>query len=201
MARPSPYRRILRYLPRYRWALVGGGLCVVASRVLMVYAPLLMRRALQVLQQGGEGTVERATQVAWAFLGVSVAAGAFAWLQRLLLIGTSRNVERDLKQDLFRHVEHLPNAFFDRTRTGDLLSRLTSDVEAVRWVIGPGPMYIASTLVLFPLTVLTMFGISARVGAPGWPVKCCMSCSTGSSVESPRTTKSASGRWISSSWK
>ncbi len=163
LSSPSPFRRILRYLPRYRWALVGGGLCVVASRVLMVAAPLLMREALQVLERGGEDTLARATTIAWSFLGVSALAGALAWLQRLLLIGTSRSVERDLKQDLFGHVERLPVSFFDQNRTGDLLSRLTSDVEAVRWVIGPGPMYIASTLVLFPLTVFTMYRISAPV--------------------------------------
>lgn len=163
MARQTPYRRVLRYLPRYRPALAAGALCVLGSRLLLVYAPLLLRRALNVLEGGGPETIAVATSTAWTFLGVSAAAGLLTWAQRLLLVGTSRNVERDLKRDLFAHVEHLPISFFDRTRTGDLLSRLTSDVEAVRFIVGPGPMYVVGTLVLFPLTLIAMLKLSGTV--------------------------------------
>lgn len=159
----SPYRRVLVYLPRYRAALVGGLACVLASRVLLVYAPQLLRRAIDVLQARPADAVSRVTWTALAFLGVSVAAGVLTWAQRLLLVGASRRVERDLKRDLFAHVERLPVSFFDRTRTGDLLSRLTSDVEAVRFIVGPGPMYVASTLVLLPLALVAMTQISVPV--------------------------------------
>ncbi len=165
MERSRPYRRVLRYLPRHGRALAVGLACVVGSRVLMVYAPLLLRRALQYLEKGGPDAVAGARGAAVTFFAVSAGAGLLTWIQRLLLIGTSRYVERDLKQDLFGHVERLPAAAFDRMRTGDLLSRLTSDVEAVRWVVGPGPMYIASTVVLFPLALLAMAGLSVAVSA------------------------------------
>jgi ATP-binding cassette subfamily B protein len=144
-------------------ALAGGALAVVLSRVLMVWAPLLLRDALRALEQGGPETLDRAGHAAGAFLAVSVLAGFFTWVQRRLLIGASRHVERTLKEDLFGHLERLPVATFDRTRAGDLLSRLTSDVEAVRWVIGPGPMYVSSTLVLFPLAAAAMLSISVPV--------------------------------------
>ena len=159
----SPYHRVLRYLPQYRTALVAGLGCVLASRVLLVYAPLLLRQALDTLQAGGSDSVERVIWIASAFLGVSLTAGVFTWAQRLLLIGMSRRVERDLKRDLFAHVESLPNSFFDQTRTGDLLARLTSDVEAVRFIVGPGPMYVMGTVVLLPLALLAMTRISTPV--------------------------------------
>jgi ATP-binding cassette subfamily B protein len=152
---------VLRYLPDYRGPLIGGGLCVLASRVLLVYAPLLLRDAVQVIETGG--TRDQVLEAGALFLAVSVLAGLFTWAQRLLLVGTSRRVERDLKRDLFAHVERLPIATFDKTRTGDLLSRLTSDVEAVRFVVGPGPMYVLGTAVLLPLALVTMLDLSVSV--------------------------------------
>jgi ATP-binding cassette subfamily B protein len=162
-ASPSPYRHILKYFPRHWRVLAAGAFCVVAGRLLLVYAPMLLREVLRVLEARGPDTLDNATRATWAFLGVSVAAGFFTWAQRLLLIGTSRRVERDFKRDLFAHIERLPVSFFDRTRAGDLLSRLTSDVEAVRWIVGPGPMYVSSTLVLFPMALLAMMQLSVEV--------------------------------------
>ena len=73
---------------------------------------------------------------------------------RRLLVGASRRAARDLQNDLFAHVEHLPARFFDTNRTGDLIARLTSDIEAVRFPFGPGLMYVAGTVVLFPTATL-----------------------------------------------
>ena len=159
----SPYRRVLCYLPRHRGAMLAGLACVLASRILLVYAPLLLRQAIDLLGRPGPDTVSRVTWTAAAFLGVSLAAGVFTWAQRLLLIGASRRIEQDLKRDLFAHVERLPVAFYDRTRTGDLLSRLTSDIEAVRFIVGPGPMYVAGTVVLLPLALVAMARLSLPV--------------------------------------
>ena len=157
------YRRILRYVPRYRNALLLGALCVVASRLLMVYAPRLLGRAVNELEAGGAAAVDPAIRTGWAFLGVSVAAGVFTLAMRRLLVGASRRAARDLQTDLFAHVERLPARFFDTTRTGDLLARLTSDVEAVRFSLGPGLMYVASTLVLFPTAVASMLDLSGAL--------------------------------------
>lgn len=152
----NPYSRVLRLFPRYWRTLLLGTLCLVASRLLMVWAPRELGAALAALEQGA-GAVASAR--AWWFLGVSLAAGGFTFCMRYWLVGTSRRVERDLKNQLFGHVERLPAAFFDRKRTGDLLSRLTSDVEAVRFSLGPGIMYVGSTLVLFPAALASMFDL------------------------------------------
>ncbi|MDA1195498.1 MAG: ABC transporter ATP-binding protein [Planctomycetota bacterium] len=154
------YRRILRYVPRYRGALLAGAACVVASRLLMVYAPRLLGRAVNELADGGAAAVTAAVRTGWQFLAVSAAAGVFTYFMRLLLVGASRRAARDLQRDLFAHVQKLPARFFDRTRSGDLLARLTSDIEAVRFSLGPGLMYVASTLVLFPAAVVSMLDLS-----------------------------------------
>jgi len=156
----SAYRRILRYAPRYRVLLTAGGLCVLLSRLLMVYAPRLLGEALNALEQGGEDSVATAVRQGWAFFAVSLVAALFAVGMRLLLVGASRRAARDLQRDLFTHVERLPAAFFNRTRTGDLIARLTSDVEAVRFSLGPGLMYVGSTFVLFPVAAISMFELS-----------------------------------------
>ena len=156
----SAYRRILRYVPRYRRALFAGGCCVVASRLLMVYAPRLLGEALNALEGGTEAGVALAVRQGWAFFGVSLVAALFSIGMRRFLVGSSRRAARDLQRDLFAHVERLPATFFDRTRTGDLIARLTSDVEAVRFSLGPGLMYVGGTIVLFPVAVASMFELS-----------------------------------------
>jgi len=152
-----PYARVLRLFPRYGRALTIGGACLVASRLLMVWAPRELGGALAAL---GRDESAVAVRGAWTFFGVSLGAGVLTYVMRRLVIGTSRRVERDLKGQIFGHLERLPASFYATTRTGDLLSRLTSDVEAVRFSLGPGFMYVGSTLVLFPAALASMFDLS-----------------------------------------
>jgi ATP-binding cassette subfamily B protein len=126
----------------------------------MVEAPLQLKVALEALEGGLSTATASARGAAWAFLGISFGAGVLTFLMRRLLIGTSRHVERDLKREVFGHLERLPSSYFDRSRTGDLISRLTSDIDAVRWFFGPGFMYVGGTLVLFPMVLVRMAGIS-----------------------------------------
>ena len=157
------YARALRYFARYRWPLLCGTVSVLLSRWLMAQAPEYLRRAVNHLETTGPAASRAASaaiRTGWWFVGVTAGAGIFTYAMRVLLVGTSRRVERDLKRDLFRHVQRLPAKTFDRTRTGDLLARLTSDVEAVRFSLGPGLMYVGGTIVLFPLVVARMAAIS-----------------------------------------
>ena len=142
-ARRGSLRAVLRYLPRYRSVLVVGAAALVVGQLLLAYAPQLLRRAVTALDRDTPGfRAEDAPDVAlrWALLyvGVMGVRGFANYLMRRRLIGLSRHVERDLKRDVFGRLVDLPVPFFDRMRTGDLLSRLTSDVEAVRFSVGPG---------------------------------------------------------------
>ncbi len=167
------FRSILRYVPRYRGALVVGAVCLVASQFLAVGAPQVVRAALSALEKGRAGAgpgadtggdpVGTATGLALLYVGVVAAQGLLVFAMRLKIVGLSRDLERDLKRDVFAHVARLPFSFFDRMRTGDLLSRLTSDVEAVRFSVGPGIMYLAQTAVKFPAALAVMLWMDWRL--------------------------------------
>ena len=165
VTRPTSYRRLLPYFRRQRRALVLGMASVVGSRVLMVAAPRLLGASINTLRQGDASRLGQAVRGGWLFFAATALAGVLTYTMRRWLVGASRHVERDLKSDLFAHVEHLPAATFDRTRTGDLLARLTSDVEAVRFSFGPGLMYVGSTLVVVPLALLSMVQLDASLTA------------------------------------
>lgn len=96
-------------------------------------------------------------------LGTTVIAGAFSYLQRTTLIGASRLIEYDLRNDLFAHLQRLPAAFYDRNRTGDLMARATNDLGNVRNVVGPGIMYFLGTAVTLAAALGFMIHISPRL--------------------------------------
>ena len=82
-----------------------------------------------------------------ALLAVAGVKAIFQYLTRWILIGVSREIEFDLRNDLFAHLERLSYSFYQRTRTGDIMARATNDLNAVRMLIGPGIMYTANTVV------------------------------------------------------
>jgi ATP-binding cassette subfamily B protein len=100
--------------------------------------------------------------------GTAVGAGLARYWMRRLIIGASRHVEFEFRNDFFAHLLRLSPSFYDRHRTGDLMSRSTTDMDAIRTVIGPCIMYIANTMVLAPLTVVKMMQISPALTAICW---------------------------------
>jgi ATP-binding cassette, subfamily B, multidrug efflux pump len=160
--RRSPYRRLWAYFGKYRAPLIVGCSFLLVGRLLLTWAPDALRNGVNVLSRGGAGAVDEGMRQAYVFLGITIAGCVCVWAMRRLLIGASRQVERDLKRDLFDALQRAPIAWFDRMRTGDLMSRLTSDVEAVRFSLGPGLMYVLGTFVTFPAALVLM----ARVSVP-----------------------------------
>jgi ATP-binding cassette subfamily B protein len=84
--------------------------------------------------------------VAAAIVGTSLVAGVMRYEMRSLMNGVSRWIEYDLRNDLFAHLETLDTSYFARTRTGDLMARLTNDLGAVRMAAGPAIMYLVNTI-------------------------------------------------------
>jgi ATP-binding cassette subfamily B protein len=144
---------------------------LVVGQLLSALAPLVLQRALAALETGAQAVagparddaVPTARLAAAAFVGVVLVAGICSFLQRRRIVGVSRLLERDLKRDLFDHVARLPVSFFDRMRTGDLLARLTGDVEAVRFSVGPGVMYLAQSAVKTPAALAAMLWLDWRL--------------------------------------
>jgi ATP-binding cassette, subfamily B, multidrug efflux pump len=157
----SPVQRLLGYVLRYRRAFLLGFACVVAGTALMLAGPWVTKYAIDDLT--AEVTASKVRFYAAVLLLLAAASGVFRFLQRRIIVGASRDIEYDLRNDFFAHLQRLDLAFFHRHRTGDLMNRATSDLGAVRQMIGPAVMYISSTLLTFVVALMLMFSIDARL--------------------------------------
>ena len=157
----SPVRRLLGYLLRYRRDFLIGFLCVVLTTGIALASPIVLRYAIDDLTGG----VTRLKLAAYGglLLAVGLVGGAFRFLMRRVLIGASRHIEYDMRNDFFAHLEKLPLAYFQSHRTGDLMSRATNDLNAVRMMIGPAVMYAANTLLTFGVALTMMVSIDAQL--------------------------------------
>jgi ATP-binding cassette subfamily B protein len=149
------------YFRPYKKELITGIICILASVVTGLYIPVLVGRAVDGLR--ADVTWGKLTSYALTILGVSVVSGAFLFLQRRILIGMSRHVEFDLRQDFYRHLQQLPLSFFQANRTGDLMARATNDLAAVRQLAGPMIMYTLQTIFVVVLILPLMLRISVRL--------------------------------------
>jgi ATP-binding cassette subfamily B multidrug efflux pump len=157
----SPFRRLLGYVFRYRRDFLIGLVCVVGAQSVALAAPMVLRYAIDDLTGG----VTRAKLVEYGLLllAIGVVGGLFRFLMRRILIGASRHIEYDMRNDFFAHLEKLPLAYFQTHRTGDLMSRATNDLNAVRMMIGPSIMYSANTVLTFIVALALMLSIDARL--------------------------------------
>ena len=143
---------LFAYMRRYRWGYLWGTLSCIASNAVAVQFPQVIRIAIDRMQHGV--TRERILVFAGLLVAIAVAKGAFLYAQRWILIGISREIEFDLRNDLFRHLERQDSGFYQRYRTGDIMARLTNDLNAVRNMLGPALMYSANTVFF---TVFALF--------------------------------------------
>jgi ATP-binding cassette subfamily B protein len=145
-------RPLFPYMRRYRWGYVWGSLSVVATNVISVQFPRVVGKAVDSLRD--PSTTHRAILfLAGLLVVIGITKGVFLYAQRWILIGISREIEFDLRNDLFRHLENLDSGFYRRYHTGDIMARMTNDLNAVRMLLGPAIMYSANT-VMFTLCAL-----------------------------------------------
>ncbi len=154
-------RPLLPYLRKYRATYWVGALCVVCNNGVWILFPLVIKRAIDDLNHGV--TRHKLLTYALLLLAISGTKAIFQFLQRWVLIGVSRDIEFDLRNDLFTHLERLSYSFYQRTRTGDIMARATNDLNAVRMLLGPGIMYSANTIVFTAGALVFMFSISPRL--------------------------------------
>ncbi|MGH9718881.1 MAG: ABC transporter ATP-binding protein, partial [Bryobacteraceae bacterium] len=142
------------YLWRYRRGLALGMTALVLKDVAATALPLIIKISIDSLSR----TLELATILkfsAW-LAGVALLKGVFQYWMRVVLIGISRDIEYDLRSDLFAHLVTLSRDFYSRHRTGDIMARATNDLNAVRMMLGPGVMYWTETSITFILAVAVM---------------------------------------------
>jgi ATP-binding cassette subfamily B multidrug efflux pump len=154
-------RPLFPYLRKYQLTFWIGALFVVCNNGIWILFPLVIRRAIDDLNLG----VTRHKLLTYSALLLAVAGtkAIFQFLTRWILIGVSREIEFDLRNDLFTHLERLSYSFYQRTRTGDIMARATNDLNAVRMLAGPGIMYSANTVVFTAGALVFMLSISPRL--------------------------------------
>jgi ATP-binding cassette, subfamily B, multidrug efflux pump len=157
----SAVRRLLPYVLRYRRQFSIGLACVLITTSIQLLSPWVLKYAIDDL--GGGVTRGRLAMYASLLLGIAGVGAVFRFLMRRIIIGASRDIEYDIRNDFFARLQLMPLAFYQTRRTGDLMSRATNDLNAVRMLIGPAIMYSASTLIVFSVAIVLMSTIDARL--------------------------------------
>jgi ATP-binding cassette subfamily B multidrug efflux pump len=148
-------RKFARYFRKYKLQLTLGILCIFASVVAGLFIPLIVGQAVD--ENWTEVSWTKLTLSAGKVLAASLISGIFLFLQRRILIGMSRNVEYDLRQEFYSNLVNQPLSFFHEHRIGDLMARATNDLSAVRQLAGPMIMYTLQTLLVVALVLPLMF--------------------------------------------
>src|SRR5258708_19063514 len=147
-------RTVWPYLRRYRMGLALGMGALVLKDVAGASIPLTIRAAIESLQ--AHATLQTTLKFALYLIGLSMLKGIFQYWMRVILIGISRDIEYDLRNDLFAHLVVLSPDYYGKQRTGDIMARATNDLNAVRMMLGPGVMYWTETSLTFVLTIAVM---------------------------------------------
>jgi ATP-binding cassette subfamily B protein len=158
---PKSLRPLFPYLKKYQGSYLIGTVCVFCNNGVWILFPLVLRRAVDDLRGGV--TREKLLTYALMLMAVAATKSIFQFLTRWILIGISREIEFDLRNDLFQHLERLSYSYYQRTRTGDIMARATNDLNAVRMLLGPAIMYSANTIVFTAGALAFMLSISPRL--------------------------------------
>jgi ATP-binding cassette, subfamily B, multidrug efflux pump len=146
---------------RYRRGLALGLGALLMKDVLAAALPLVIKNGVDSLTHGFQ--IRIVMQLAALLIGLSLVKGLFQYWMRVILIGISRDIEYDLRNDLLGHLVELSQDFYSRYRTGDIMARSTNDLNAVRMMLGPGIMYWSETSIMLVLALAVMIHTDLRL--------------------------------------
>jgi ATP-binding cassette subfamily B protein len=153
--------RISQYIWRYWRRYLFGGLCLFGTATLVMWIPWWIREAIRIIEHGGAlGDVRYYVLL---IIAAAIAQGFVRTYSRALIFNAGRNVEYDLRNDLFAHLEKLPLSFYHSQRTGDLMSRVINDISAVRTMLGPGVLNFANAPLYYVYAVVLMLSMDVRM--------------------------------------
>ena len=155
------FRTLWPYLRRYRRGMALGVGALLVRNLAGAAAPLVIREAVDSLTH--QFSVQVAVWSTAALIGLTAIKGVFQYSMRVLIIGLSRDIEYDLRNDLFARLVRMSSDFYARFRTGDIMARATNDLHSVRGMTGPGIMYTADTLATAVLAMAIMFSVDWRL--------------------------------------
>lgn len=162
-------KKLNKYFWKYRYRLFAGIIITIVAQMFMVMTPGFIGDAISVLQKYLEGDLDaevvKADLIKYILyiVGAAIIGGFLTFLMRQTIIVMSRHIEFDLKNEVFRHYEELTQSFYKRSRTGDLMSRISEDVSKVRQYAGPAVMYSTNTVVRMTVVIIQMLWISREL--------------------------------------
>jgi ATP-binding cassette subfamily B multidrug efflux pump len=159
-------RPLFGYMRRYRWGYLWGTLSCIATNAVWVLFPLVIEQAIDGLEHGVSR--RRILLLAGLLVAIALTKGVFLYAQRWILIGISREIEFDLRNDLFRQLERQDSGFYQHYRTGDIMARMTNDLNAVRMLLGPALMYSANTVFFTVGALFFLLRISPYLTLVAW---------------------------------
>ena len=153
--------RISQYIWRYWRRYLVGGLCLFGTATLVMWIPWWIREAIRIIEHGG--ALADVRYYVLLIIAAAIAQGFVRTYSRALIFNAGRNVEYDLRNDLFAHLEKLPLSFYQSQRTGDLMSRVINDISAVRTMLGPGVLNFANAPLYYVYAVALMLSMDVRM--------------------------------------
>ncbi len=163
-------RYVHKYFYKYKYRLLAGIIISILSRYLAVKVPEIVKNSINIADEYRTGIVTDLAYVKDELLynialivGLAILSGFFTFLMRQTIIVTSRLIEFDLKNEIFKQYERLSVNFYKKNRTGDLMNRISEDVGKVRMYFGPAVMYTINMLVLFSVAVFKMLKIDTTL--------------------------------------
>lgn len=156
------FRLIRPYVRERRYLILTGIFCLMVVDVLQLFIPRIIKWAVDDLTSLQTDIRRLALYAGW-LMGIAVVMAALRFVWRRLLIGTSREIEKKLRNRLFFHIQSLPAAYFDETRTGDLMAHATNDINNIRMAVGMGMVALTDALFLGSAAIGFMMWINVRL--------------------------------------
>jgi ATP-binding cassette subfamily B protein len=153
--------RLSKYALRYWRQYLYGGICLLGTATLVMWIPWWIREAVRIIERGGP--LSDVTFYAVLIVAAAIVQGVVRTYSRALIFNAGRNVEYDLRNDLFAHLQKLPLSFYHSQRTGDLMSRVINDISAVRVMLGPGILNFVNAPLYYVYAVALMLTMDVRM--------------------------------------
>ncbi len=154
-------RKFARYFKPYKWMILAGIFFILCSMSFGLFVPYMVGQAIDDLRAGV--TREKIIFYPLVILGINLASGIFLFLQRRVLINTSRHIEFDMRRDFYASLVGQPLEYFQNNRVGDLMARATNDLSAVRQMVGPMILYSFQAIFALAISLPIMLNISVKL--------------------------------------
>ncbi len=155
------FKKFAPYFRPYKWTIFAGIFFILCSMAFGLFIPYLVGQAIDDLSVAV--TREKIIYYPLVILVISLLSGVFLFLQRRLLINTSRHIEFDMREDFYAVLVNQPAEYFQANRVGDLMARATNDLAAIRQIVGPMILYSFQAVFALAISLPIMLGISVKL--------------------------------------